>query len=87
MRTTITLDDRLLSKLKAARLGVRDLRQLAHRTGHQALLLMQGPRVTKRKDSFELVTFGAGGKFSKLNIDKTSLLLEAEDVDRFARRP
>ena len=35
---------------------------------------MQGPRVTKRKDSFELVTFGAGGKFSKLNIDKTALL-------------
>jgi hypothetical protein len=32
------------------------------------------------------VTFGAGGRFSRQNIDKTAALLEAEDVDRFASR-
>ena len=84
MRTTITLDDRLLSKLKAR---ASESGTSVSRLIEQAIrLLMQGPRVTKRKGSFELVTFGAGGKFSKLNIDKTSLLLEADDVDRFARR-
>jgi hypothetical protein len=32
------------------------------------------------------VTFGAGGRFSRQNIDKTSALLEVDDVGRFAQR-
>lgn len=38
-----------------------------------------------RSDAFELVTFGAGGRFSRHDIDKTSALLEVDDVERYAQ--
>ena len=84
MRTTITLDDRLLAQLK----------KRAHQSGtsvsrliEQAVrLLIRTPPAAKWQSRFELVTFGKGGRFSRHNIDKTSALLEADDVDRFARR-
>ena len=84
MRTTITLHDQLLAKLKerAAESGT-SVSQLIEQA---VRLLMQEPRPRKRKESFELVTFGSGGRFSKKNIDKTSSLIEADDVDRFAPR-
>ena len=84
MRTTITLDDQLLAKLKkrASESGTSVSRLI-----EQAIrLLMQAPRTARRKDGFELVVFGAGGRFSRHNIDKTSSLLEADDLNRFARR-
>lgn len=84
MRTTITLDDRLLAQLKkrAAESGT-SVSQLVE----QAIrLLIRTPRAARRRDRFELVTFGKGGRFSRHNIDKTSALLEADDVTRFGRR-
>ena len=84
MRTTITLDDRLLSQLKkrASESGTPVSRLI-----EQAVrLLMRTPPAGRRQERFDLVTFGAGGRFSNQNIDKTSALLEADDVDRFARR-
>jgi hypothetical protein len=47
-------------------------------------LFVRTPRATAPRESFELVTFGAGGRFSRHNIDKTAALLEADDLDRFA---
>lgn len=84
MRTTITLDDNLLAKLKrrASESGTSMSRLI-----EQAIrLLMQAPRRTRRKGVFKLVTFGAGGRFSKRNTDKTSALLESDDLDRFGGR-
>lgn len=84
MRTTISLDDQILAKLKkrAAESGTSVSRLI-----EQAVrLLMKAPPPTTRQDRFELVTFGAGGRFSRHNIDKTSSLLEADDLARFARR-
>lgn len=84
MRTTITLDDRLLAQLKkrAAESGT-SVSQLVE----QAIrLLIRTPRAPKRQDRFELVTFGKGGRFSRHNIDKTSALLEADDVEGFGPR-
>lgn len=84
MRTTITLDDHLLEKLKkrasASGTSVSRLIEQAVR------LLMQAPPRTTRTGRFDLVTFGAGGHFSRRNIDRTSALLESDDVERFARR-
>ena len=37
-----------------------------------------------RSEAFELVTSGAGGRFSRHDIDKTSALLEVDDVERYA---
>lgn len=84
MRTTVTLDDRLLAQLKkrAAESGAS-----VSRLVEQAIrLLMRTPPAARRQDRFELVTFGKGGRFSRQNIDRTSALIEADDVDRFARR-
>jgi len=84
MRTTITLDDNLLARLKkrASESGTSVSRLI-----EQAIrLLVQAPRRAKRKSAFKLVTFGAGGRFSRRNIDKTSALLESDDMKRFARR-
>jgi len=83
MRTTITLDDRLFAQLKrkAAESGTS-----VSRLVEQAIrLLMRMPRVSPVREPFELVTYGKGGSFSRLNLDKISALLEADDVERFAR--
>jgi hypothetical protein len=84
MRTTISLDDRLLDQLKrrAAESGtsVSKLIEQAVR------LFVRTPRAPAKQAAFELVTFGAGGRFARQNIDKTSALLEADDVERFASR-
>jgi hypothetical protein len=48
-------------------------------------LLLQAS-ASQRRDRFDLVTFGEGGQFTTLNIDKTAALLEADDVERFGRQ-
>lgn len=81
MRTTINLDEGLLAQLKerasASDSSVSKLVEQAVR------LFIRTPQGPEGEAPFELVTFGAGGHFSKHNIDKTSALLEAEDADRF----
>ena len=84
MRTTITLDDRLLTQLKkrAAESGTSVSRLI-----EQAVrLFIRTPPSSKRPERFELVTFGRGGRFSRQNIDKTSRLIEDDDVARYADR-
>ena len=84
MRTTITLDDRVLAQLKkrAAESGTSVSRLI-----EQAVrLLIRTPRSSKRQERFELVTFGRGGRFSQHNIDKASRLVEDDDVARYAGR-
>lgn len=82
MRTTITLDERLNAQLKrrAAEQGtsVSKLIEQAVR------LFVRSPRTPTASPAFELVTFGKGGRFSQHNIDKTSALLETDDLERFA---
>jgi hypothetical protein len=82
MRTTITLDERLMAQLKrrAAEQGTSVSRLI-----EQAVrLFVRTPRTPAKSSAFELITFGAGGRFSRLNIDKTSALIEADDLERFA---
>ena len=83
MRTTITLDDGLLERLKkrAGESGtsVSGLIERAVRL----LLQASAPQL---RDHFDLVTFGEGGQFTTLNIDKTAALVEADDVERFGRQ-
>ena len=84
MRTTITLDDRLLGRLKkrAAASGTS-----VSRLVEQAVrLLLRTPAAAQETRLFELVTYGEGGRFSRHNIDKTSALLDADEVQRFAGR-
>ena len=85
MRTTITLDDAVLAKLKkrATATGTSVSRLI-----EQAVRLwIQAPPAGTHDARFHLVTFGRGGRFSRRNIDKTSSLLELDDRERFGRRP
>jgi hypothetical protein len=84
MRTTITLDDRLLAQLKRR---ASESETSVSRLVEQAVrLFVRTPRPPSPQESFELVTFGAGGRFSRQNIDKIAALLEADDMERFASR-
>lgn len=84
MRTTITLDDRLLDQLKRR---AADSGTSVSKLVEQAVrLFIRTPRAAAAPESFELVTFGSGGRFSRQNIDKSAALLEAEDLERFASR-
>lgn len=84
MRTTISLDERLLEKLKArAAQSGTSVSRLIEQAIH---LMMRVPPHGNKGDAFRLVTFGAGGRFSTRNIDKTSSLVEADDLERFANQ-
>jgi predicted transcriptional regulator len=84
MRTTITIDDRLLDQLKrrasASGTSVSRLIEQAVR------MFVRTPRASSPRATFELVTFGEGGRFSRHNIDRTAGLIEADDLERFASR-
>jgi antitoxin component of RelBE/YafQ-DinJ toxin-antitoxin module len=82
-RTTITIDDEILKQLKARAAAegttvsrvIEDLVRRAARPGAIAA-----------ESRFELVTFGKGGRWTSLNTDRISALLEHDDVARFGRR-
>ncbi len=82
MRTTITLDG-LLERLKkrAAESGTSVIGLI-----ERAVRLVLQPSAPQQRDRFDLVTFGEGGQFTTLNIDKTAALVEADDVERFGRQ-
>jgi hypothetical protein len=84
MRTTITLDDRLLEQLKkrAASAGT-SVSQLIEQAVRLSIRNGPAPRASR---AFDLVTFGSGGRFSRQNIDKTSALVAAEDEAHYGRR-
>ena len=84
MRTTITLDDRLLIQLKAraAESGISVSRLIEQ----GARLLMRAPAAANDTDPFELITFGSGGRFTQHNVDRISTVLEADDVERYKGR-
>lgn len=84
MRTTITVDDRLMERLKKR---AADSGTSVSRIINQAVrLLLQSRPAASSQEPFTLVTFGAGGRFTERNVDKTSALLESDDVDRFGPR-
>ncbi len=82
MRTTITMDERLMAQLRrrAAQQGT----SVSKLVEQAVRLFVRTPRTPAPSPSFDLVTFGAGGRFSRHNLDKTSALIEADDLDRFA---
>jgi predicted transcriptional regulator len=82
MRTTIALDDRLLERLKKR--AVESGTSVSRLVERAVRLLLQSP-APQQPEHFDLVTFGERGQFTSLNIDKTTSLLEGDDIDRFGR--
>ncbi len=81
---TITINDRVFDELqrRAAETGLT-----LDRLIEQAVTRISPKRgsTSRRRDEFRLVTFGQGGQFSPHDINKTSALLEIEDIERFGR--
>jgi hypothetical protein len=82
MRTTITIDDHLLERLKKRASDTGTSVSALVEDAIRLFLNRTGPAMRAER-KFELVTFGAGGSFSKLPIDKTSELVAFEDDERF----
>ena len=85
MRTTITIDDAVLDDLKqrAARRGTT-VSRLIEDSVRLALTKPSEPLRTPEK--FDLVTYGRGGRFTHLDVVRTSALLEGDDLERYGRR-
>jgi hypothetical protein len=81
MRTTITLDDRLMAQLK--RRAAAEGTSVSKLVEQAVRLFVRTPRAPAGTPDFELVTFGSGGRFSRHNIEKASALIEADDIERF----
>lgn len=86
MRTTITIEDHLLDKLKtrAAASGTTVSRLIGEAV---RVMLNPAPEQSEPPSRFTVVTYGAGGQFSKYNIDKTAELIAAEDQERYGGEP
>lgn len=84
MRTTITIDDHLMERLRkrAAETGTTLSRLLES----LVRLGLSPAGSAKEAEDFELVTYGRGGRFTTANVDKVSRLLEQDDLERFARK-
>lgn len=84
MRTTITIDDALLEQLKA-RAAKEDT--TVSRLIEDSVRLAARPRTDgEAAHRFKLVTFGKGGRFTSLDTDRISSLIEQDDVARYGRR-
>lgn len=80
MRTSIILDDELAEQLRArAKEKGQSLSAFLADAGRAAL---KAEKAVSRKP-FKLVTYGEGGTFPGINLDKTSELLAAEDEEKY----
>jgi len=70
MRTTITIDDEILEQLKAR--AAKEATTVSRLIEDSVRLAVDRP--------FELVTFGKGGSFTTLDVDRISSLIEQDDV-------
>ena len=83
MRTTITIDDELLDELKER--AARE-RTTVSRLIEESVRLATRPHAGgEAVERFELVTFGKGGRFTNLDVDRGSVLIEQDDVARYGR--
>jgi hypothetical protein len=84
MRTTITIDDEILEQLKAraAKEGTTVSRLI-----EDSVRLAAPPQAEPAAgEAFELITFGKGGHFTNLDVDRGSALIEYDDLARHGRR-
>ena len=87
MRTTISIDNSVLDDLKrrAAQRGTTVSRLIEDSVRFSLAGPTDQPGVGRE---LELVTYGRGGRFTRLDVDRTSALLELDDLARYGgRRP
>jgi hypothetical protein len=78
MATTITIDDEIFEQLKAR--AAREATTV-NRLIEDSLRSAVRTRDEHASDEpFELVTFGQGGQFTSYDVDRTSALIELDDI-------
>lgn len=84
MRTTITLNTGVLEELKrrASERGTTVSRLIEDSV---RLAISTPPGESEEREAFELVTYGKGGSFTGFDVDRTSALLELDDLERYGR--
>lgn len=82
MRTTISIDDGVLDDLKqrAVQRGTTVSRLIEDFVRMALASPPDGPAVS---GELELVTYGRGGRFTRLDVDRTLVLLELDDLERY----
>ena len=83
MRTTVAIDDHLLEMAKRRALERRTTLGAVIEDALRATLL--GGSAARSKP-FKLVTFHGDGPVGGVDLDRTSQLIAAEDVERYGRR-
>jgi hypothetical protein len=84
MRTTITIDEEFLDELKERAAGEGTT---VSKLIEDSVRLAARPQADgDAGQTFELVTFGKGGRFTTLDVDRGSVLIEQDDVARHGRR-
>ena len=83
MRTTIAIDDDLL---ELAKRRARERRTTLGKVVEDALRAAFSTRPDRAAPPFELVTFRGDGPREGVDLDQTSALVAAEDVERYGRR-
>lgn len=84
MRTTISIDERLLDDLKKQ---AAERRTTVSRLIEDSVRLVVAPTQRPSEPPFELVTFGKGGRFTTRDVDRSWTLLEQDDIERHGRTP
>ena len=82
MRTTITIDQEILEQLKAR--AAKENTTVSRLIEHSVRLAARP--LAEAGEAFELVTFGKGGRFTSLDVNRVSSLIEQDDLARHGRR-
>jgi hypothetical protein len=80
MRTTITIDEDVLDQLKAR--AAKEATTITRLIEDSVRLAAQPHSETAVGQPFELVTFGKGGRFTSLDVDRISTLIEQDDEEQ-----
>jgi len=83
MRTTITIDEEILEQLKTR--AAREATTVS-RLIEDSVRLAAKPLNGATGKPFKLVTFGKGGQFTNLDVNRSSALIEQDDIARHGRR-
>ncbi len=84
MRTTITIDEEILEQLKAR--AAKEGTTVSRLIEDSVRLAARPHAEANAGQTFRLVTFGKGGRFTAFDVDRVSALIEQDDIARHGRR-
>lgn len=86
MRTTITIEDQLLARLKHRAAASGETVSGLIEDSVRLMLAQAEPSARDEEQAFRVVTYGKGGRFTELDVDRVSTLQELDDLDTHGPR-